>query len=388
MLTTLLDTLRDQAALPPEQARSLPPQLYWREDVWAHEVERIFRRDWLCVARVDQLPEPGDWLAAEIAGEPLVITRDRAGALHALSRICRHRNMDLLHGAGSRTGHGNQLQCPYHLWAYDLDGRLRGAPMMDGSAAFDRAACSLPAFALEVWQGFVFVNLDPEAAPLAPRMAHVERVLDGIDLSQWRIAGAVNWGEAPVNWKVAFENYAEFYHHIGTHRASLQPLWPAALVEFEALDSDRVFIGRMKVNPEHAVGFEDGYPIEPTTLPHAPGIEPAQKAETVVYGVFPLFGLVVGPSSALWFEWNATGPESHRCDIHVLVPPATFEAPGFAEGLEATLMAIHAVQSEDAGANAAVQAAVRSPHAVSGPLAPIEATLLQFQRYLARRLCD
>jgi phenylpropionate dioxygenase-like ring-hydroxylating dioxygenase large terminal subunit len=388
MLTALLNQVRSQAALPPEEARSLPPQLYWREDVWTHEVERIFRREWFCVAHVSQLPEPGTWLAAEIAGEPLVITRDRAGGLHALSRICRHRNMDILHGAESRTGQGNQLQCPYHLWAYDLEGRLRGAPMMEGSAAFDRSVCSLPAFALEVWQGFVFVNLDPDAAPVAPRMAEVERVLDGIDLSDWRIAGAVNWGEAPVNWKVAFENYAEFYHHIGTHQASLQPLWPAAMVEFEALDSDQVFIGRMKVNPEHAIGFEDGYPIEPTSLPHAPGIKPAQKAETVVYGVFPLFGLVVGPSSALWFEWTATGPESHRCDIHVLVPPATFAAPGFEQGLEATLHAVRAVQSEDAGANAAVQAAVRSPHAVSGPLAPIEATLLQFQRYLARRLCD
>jgi len=218
-------------------------------------------------------------------------------------------------------------------------------------------------------------------------MREVERVLDGIDMSDWRVAGTVPWGESPVNWKVAFENYAEFYHHIGTHRESLQPLWPAAKVELEARESDEVFIGRMHVNPDHAVGWEDGHPIEPTSLPHVPGLKPAQKSQTVVYGVFPLFGLVVGPSSALWFEWWPNGPESHRTDIHVLVPPASFDAPGFEDGLQRMLHGAYAVQAEDAGANAGVQAAVRSPHAVSGPLAPIESTLLQFQRYLARRLC-
>jgi phenylpropionate dioxygenase-like ring-hydroxylating dioxygenase large terminal subunit len=387
-LRPLLDQLRDQAALPPAQARSLPPRFFWDPEVWALEVERIFRKEWLCVARVDQLPAPGDWLAVEIAGEPLVITRDRAGDLHALSRICRHRNMDLLHGAADRKGHGNQLQCPYHLWAYDLDGRLRGAPMMEGSTAFDRAGCSLPSFPLTVWQGFVFVSLDPGAAPLAPRMAEVERVLGGVDMSDWRIAGTVAWGETPVNWKVAFENYAEFYHHIGAHQATLQPIWPAARVELDARDSDALFIGRMHVNPDHAIGFEDGYPIEPTALPALPGLTPAQRSQTVVYGVFPLFGIVVGPAYALWFEWTPTGPERHRCDIHAVVPPATFDAPGFAEGLEMLLLGARAVQAEDAAANAAVQAAVRSPHAVSGPLAPIESTLLQFQRYLARRLCE
>ena len=107
----------------------------------------------------------------------------------------------------------------------------------------------------------------------------------------------------------------------------------------------------------------------------------------MVYGVFPLFGIVVSPAYALWFEWTPTGPESHRCDIHAIVPPATFDTPGFAQGLEVLIAGARAVQAEDASANAGVQASMRSPHAVSGPLAPIESTLQQFQRYLARRLC-
>ncbi|MBX3707778.1 MAG: aromatic ring-hydroxylating dioxygenase subunit alpha [Pseudomonadales bacterium] len=385
-LAELLEGLSRQAALPGDRARSLPPAFYWRPDVWTLEQERIFRGEWLCVAHVDQLRKPGDWRAVEIAGEPLVVTRDRAGELHALSRICRHRNMDLLHGAAERSGHGSFLQCPYHLWAYELDGRLRGAPMMEGSHAFDRAACGLPRFPLETWQGYVFVCLDAAAAPLAPRLAPIEQVLGGLDMRDWQIAGAVDWGDAPVNWKVAFENYAEFYHHIGTHRESLQPLWPAARIALEATDSDAVFIGRMRVNPDVATGTVDGYPVQPTVLPPIAGLTPEQRSQTVVYGLFPLFGIVVGPESALWFEWTPTGPERHRTVIHVLVPPASRAAPGFEQGLEVLMHGVRAVQAEDAAANAAVQVTARSPFASSGPLAPIESTLLQFQRYLARRL--
>jgi phenylpropionate dioxygenase-like ring-hydroxylating dioxygenase large terminal subunit len=387
-LEQLLATLRAQAALPLSRARSLPPELYWRPEVWALEIERIFRREWFCVARVDQLASPGDWIAAEIAGEPLVVTRDRTGALHALSRICRHRNMDLLYGAAARSGHGNQLQCPYHRWAYDLDGKLRGAPMMDGSEAFEPAACSLPAFPLAVWHGFVFVSLDPEAAPLAPRLRPIECILGQIDMSGWRIAGSVPWGEAPVNWKIAFENFAEFYHHIGVHHATLQPLWPAARVSFDASDNDELIVGRMNVNPDVATGWEDGYPIQPIALPPISGLTPEQRSQTVVYGVFPLFGLVVGPESAIWFEWTATGPELHRTDIHVVVPPESLTAPGFETRLQGLLHGARVVQDEDGAANAGVQASAKSPHATRGPLAPIEGTLLQFQRYLARRLCD
>jgi phenylpropionate dioxygenase-like ring-hydroxylating dioxygenase large terminal subunit len=296
--------------------------------------------------------------------------------------------MDLLHGATARTGHGNQLQCPYHRWAYDLDGKLRGAPLMDGSEAFEPESCTLPAFQLETWQGFVFVSLDPDAPPLAPRLLPIERILGQIHMSGWRIAGTVQWGGAPVNWKVAFENFAEFYHHIGTHHASLQPLWPATRVTFDAPDSDQVIIGRMNVNPDVATGWDNGHPIQPIALPPIAGLTPEQRSQTVVYGVFPLFGLVVGPESAIWFEWTATGPESHRTDIHVLVPPESLTTPGFDAALQALLHGVRAVQDEDAAANAGVQSSVKSPHATRGPLAPIEGTLLQFQRYLAGQLCS
>src|SRR5262245_25648037 len=123
-LDSLLAELRAQAALPPERALSLAPELYWRPEIYQRELERIFRRDWSCVGHVSQLPKPGDWRRVELAGEPLVLTRGEDGRLHALSRVCRHRALDLLCLGGPR-GNAASLECPYHLWSYGLDGRLR-----------------------------------------------------------------------------------------------------------------------------------------------------------------------------------------------------------------------------------------------------------------------
>src|SRR5581483_10645407 len=119
--------LQRLASLPLERAETLPPEAYFSPHVYDLEVERVFRRDWLCVGRVDQMPNPGDYITADIAGEPLVITRDLEGELHALSRVCRHRFMDILDPQLSEPrGNLARLTCPYHTWTYKLDGEYVG----------------------------------------------------------------------------------------------------------------------------------------------------------------------------------------------------------------------------------------------------------------------
>ncbi len=386
-LDALLQQLRAQAARPASEALSLPPACYWRGDVWALEVERIFRRDWLYVGRSNQLPNPGDWLKVDLVDEPLVVVRGEDGVLRALSRVCRHRGMDMLHDSPARHGHGALLTCPYHLWSYTLDGHLKASPMMAANTAHNASRCQLPSFALSEWQGFVFVCLDRAAPPLATRMQGLEQLLGSVDMSEWRIAGSINWGESPVNWKVALENFAEFYHHIGTHQNSLQVLWPASRVSLDMRGEDLFMAGRMAVNPELAIGTEDGHPIQATHLPTIPGLTAEQRGGTLVVAVFPLFALALSPDSGIWFEWYPTGPESHVLDIHLLVPGSSFDTPGFEQIVAEHLEAIRGVQAEDAAANEAVQRGLRSRFATSGPLAELEQPLWQFQRYLAGRLC-
>ncbi len=382
----LLAALRDHAALPPELAESLPPELYWRPDVYALELERIFRREWMCVGRVDQLAAPGDWLRVDLAGEPLVVTRDGSARLHALSRVCRHRGMDLLCASDAKRGNAARLECPYHLWSYGLDGRLLGAPEMRGAAGFERGACRLARVPLEIWQGYIFVCLDPSAAPLAPRMRELEGMLGPVDMSDWRIVATLAWGEVDVNWKVALENFAECYHHMGTHRATLQPLWPANQTVMNETSSAEFIFGRLRTSEQAAAGVEDGFPIQPTILPARPGLSAQQRSQTLIAAVFPMFAFALGPDVATWFEWYPTGPESHRVDIHVVAPPSALESPGFEAALAAQVEAVRAIQAEDARTNAGVQRGVRSRFAAPGRLSALEWPLWQFQRYLAQRL--
>ena len=301
-LDAVLDQLRAQAALPPERAESLPPELYWRPEVYELELERIFRRDWSCVGHVSQLAATGDWRRVDLAGEPLLLVRGEDGSVRALSRVCRHRGLDLLCESERASGNATAFERPYHLWSYGLDGRLRGAPEMRGAAGFERASVRLPEFPVEIWQGYIFVCLDRAAAPLAPRLAELDRLL-GVDMSGWKLAGTLPWGEYGANWKVVIENAAECYHHLGTHRTTLQLLWPANRAVVDETSSPDFTFGRLVASERFAV--------QPILLPPRPGLSDEQRAQTLIAGVFPMFFIALGPDSASWFEWTPTGPTSH-----------------------------------------------------------------------------
>ena len=121
---------------PLARAWTLPRTAYTEPSVFAAEAERIFRRDWLCVARVEELAKVGDYRCVDLVDQPIAVTRARDGEIHAFSRICLHRAMPLAAGAGN----ASRFVCPYHNWTYELDGRLRSAPMMDGVEGFHATA--------------------------------------------------------------------------------------------------------------------------------------------------------------------------------------------------------------------------------------------------------
>jgi len=112
---------------------------------------------------------PGDYFTSSHIGEPIIIVRNRDGILKAFSSVCQHR------AALVADGHGNarSFRCPYHHWTYSLDGGLLGAPRWNGRAISTRARSACRSFKLEVWLGFIFINFDPNAAPLAPRLQAV-----------------------------------------------------------------------------------------------------------------------------------------------------------------------------------------------------------------------
>ncbi len=106
----IVSEIARRAALPLEEARALPPDAYRSDAMLALERERIFRREWVCVGRADEIPQPGDWFAAEVAGDPVLVVRGTDGRVRALANACRHRFAQIATGRGR----AQQFQCPYH----------------------------------------------------------------------------------------------------------------------------------------------------------------------------------------------------------------------------------------------------------------------------------
>ena len=194
-----------------ERFTTAPIEVYGDPDVYARERERIFARSWQFLGLKADLPRAGDYLADVLAGYPVVVVRDEKGKLRGYHNVCRHRAGPLAEdGEGRCEG---QLVCRYHGWRYALDGRLANARDFGPAEGFDPRAFALYGIACETWRGFVFVNLDATAAPLAetlaPLDARVRRA--GVALETFRFWRRETH-EIRCNWKTYVENYLEGYH--------------------------------------------------------------------------------------------------------------------------------------------------------------------------------
>ena len=169
-------------------AQTLLPDAYTSDAFFALERERVFGSTWVAVTCSAQVSEPGDVVVVEVAGRSVFVARTQDGELRAHYNVCRHRGTQLLSPDERRVK--RFIRCPYHSWACALDGRCVGTPLFTGSdipedqraafdmsdvAAFDRADYGLLPVAAETWGPIVFVNLDPDAAPLAEQLGDLPR---------------------------------------------------------------------------------------------------------------------------------------------------------------------------------------------------------------------
>ena len=188
--------------------RTLPFAWYGDEEILRRERRLIFARSWQYAGRAAQVAEPGSFLSTDAGGIPLLVTRDRAGELHAFLNVCRHRGAVLTEDCGSR----ETLQCRYHAWTYGLDGSLRAAPRSDREPGFEPDALSLLPASVGVWGPFLFANPDPEAEPLEKWLGELPAILArDLDLDAVTFHSRVPFA-SNANWKVVTENFLECYH--------------------------------------------------------------------------------------------------------------------------------------------------------------------------------
>ena len=359
---------------PLASAKTLPPQAYTSEKVFDAELKSVFYKEWVCVAREEQIPQPGDYRSVDVVHQPLIIVRKEDGAIHAMSAICPHRAMQVV----DDHGHASSFSCPYHRWKFALNGALISAPLMDKVDNFPPADCGLAPVKVEVWDGFVFVNLDPSAQPLAAKLEKLNEIVAGYRMKDMMIVGSLEF-ECPWNWKLLVENFMEAYHHIGPHLASVQPTHNAK----ESYISGSIDEGWSVVHmPEVADRVEE------PGLPPIQGLSETQKVETLASLIMPTFAWLNTPSVAFWYELRPSAYNQLTLQIHTLLPKEIALSPDggeIAKMVEASIAHIH---SEDISVNAGPWKGLQSPLAVQGPLSSLEESIWQMNQWWLKRVAD
>ncbi len=199
----------------PERSYSLPARCYREADFLELERKAIFSKTWQLVCHEEQLRDPGDYVAFDVQGQSLFAVRCEDGALRAFYNVCRHRAHELLRGSGNT----KTIVCPYHAWSYGLDGQLKRARRAELIESFDRAEFCLQPVRIEVFCTLVFVNLDPEAAPLrevsgklGDEIRHYAPDLDRLTHAHRQTY------EIRSNWKNVVDNFLECYHCPVAHK--------------------------------------------------------------------------------------------------------------------------------------------------------------------------
>ena len=372
-MTHIADLDLTAARLPAVDASCLPPECYVSDEICDDETQRLFRRGWICVGRSDLVAGPGDYATLDMAGQALLLLRDRDGTLRCFANTCRHRAARLVDGTGNCKG----LRCPFHSWFYALDGRLVSAPKMEAANGFDASENGLIAYACEERLGFAFVCLSGDADPLD---AHLEGFAD--IHAPWPLDTLVTVRrqevEVACNWKAFLEVFNEYYHLPFVHPDSIDSVYAlpdpaddvtgAFATQFGATDGT----GGLLEDTQHAA------------LPHIPGLEGRAAQGARYTWIFPNMTFAANVDALWCYEAYPLGP--NRCKVvqSSCFPPESVALPEFAEKSAVYLDRMDAALDEDVPALENQQRGFACPDAVAGRFQPdLEPNVASFARWYA-----
>ncbi len=210
-----LQTLADGFDVMPQRSFSLPARAYIQPGYLDVEQDAIYYKSWQYVCHVEQLRKPGDYVAINIQGRPIVVLRDRERMLRAFYNVCRHRGHELLQGKGNVKA----IVCPYHAWSYNLDGSLASVRRSETIQDFDFSEFGLMSIQTEEFCSMIFINLDPNATSLAIQSGDLAKEIQQYapDIADLTHAHRLTY-RIKANWKSVVDNFLECYHCSIAHR--------------------------------------------------------------------------------------------------------------------------------------------------------------------------
>ncbi|HEV7391194.1 MAG TPA: aromatic ring-hydroxylating dioxygenase subunit alpha [Burkholderiales bacterium] len=374
------------------RAPMLPRSCYTSQEFFEFEREAVFARSWVCAGRTEQIPNAGDYLAINVAGEPLIIVRTKDDAIHAMSAVCQHRGQVITCTSGST----RTFRCPLHFWSYDLNGKLIGAPRIGGPEDLNRlrSKVRLPSVRHELWHGFIFVNLDSNAPALAPSLAKLEPFWANYEAADLVAVPPVPADQVlPWNWKLHFENFTDAYHpefvHRGTHDFAPSN-HPDGGVEFtDMAGTDNAIVRTVPMIKSDGGMMRDGWG-ESAAFPPIATLDAEQRKRLTFAMIPPGMTIVFAPNAIAYQIVTAVSAEgTMAANDRVtgggwLVPRSTLALSDFNERAAQVREGGAKIWAQDLPVNLSMQAGKRSRFMPDGIYGPLETTLVQFNAWLLR----
>jgi phenylpropionate dioxygenase-like ring-hydroxylating dioxygenase large terminal subunit len=283
--------------------------------------------------------------------------------------VCLHR------GAPLATACGNQarLTCPYHAWVYRLDGQLVGAPFMQATDGFSPTEHHLAEWALEVWEGFVFVTTDRGAPPVASSLAGLTEVVGRFHMADYvPVHQQVDVWQ--TNWKLLVENFMDTYHVFKVHRATFG-------ANSDSPQNTTMFPGTEAWAHHVALDRDDMAHPDNTTL------DGHWRRSVVLAAVFPTHVMQLQPDYLWYLQISPIGTDRVRIRWDVSVAPDVLAAqPDAAAYVAGIVELLTTVNDEDQPVVESIRRSAEGPQFVRGPFSEYERNVYDFDRYIAGRL--
>jgi len=364
---------------------TLPSRWYFDAAHYQRELQSIWWREWLCVARVGEFVRPGDFRLIRVGGQQVLVTLSASGGLQAFHNTCRHRGSLLCE---TDSGHFPQqrIVCPYHAWTYSLDGELMRTPRKPETPEFRPEAHALYRVALDTWGGYVFINLaEQPAGSLADALGTACDPLGNWPMAELALAHR-EMHTVESNWKIFWENFLECYHCPNIHRdlCALVPMYGEGVNSPGDLPVDsllRPVGGGSLLRPGAITWSADGQ----STLPRFEGLSKEEQAVGMTFAnVLPSVFIVAHVDYVRSVHVLPLGPERTLLTVNWLLMPDTLASGNI--DIPALTAFGRQVVMEDArvcGLNQQGLHCLRHQH---GSLAPQEYDLLAFDDWVRHRL--
>lgn len=371
MNTVAIDELTKSVTVPFEQAHAMPSSVYTSEDFLQAELDSIFSKDWFCAGRSSSISEPGEYLTLELAGQPIMVVREKSGELRAQSNVCLHRMSTLLHGRGKTSS----IVCPYHAWTYELNGKLRGAPAMEENQSFCKKNLRLPEVRCEEWFGWIMVTLNPDAPDVHKQLSEVADMVADYEMGSYQ----ETFFETHVwdtNWKVLAENFMESYHLPVCHSGTIGGL--SKLEEMICPPGHDAF-------NYHTILKDDALKIA-MAHPDNTRMQGDRRRTTYLLAIYPSLLITLTPGYFWYLSLHPAGVGKVNIMFGGGMSADYIDDSDAQQNFKELKALLDDVNVEDRGCTEKVYRGLCSAFAQPGPLSHLERPNYDFAKYLASRV--